>query len=237
MEKICLVEAGEYLLGIDAATVIRQMDVNSFMDEEQEDEPSLISLASFFNQNTAVDCQAKSFVVEVKSSGKPLVLLVDRLVDELEGAVHFQSLPLLYPEFARRCCPRIMLHKDQPVLLLDVAGMEVIHAMLENDCGVISYKSLCERVVGPGQPAPQIDDSSFNNIVSWAIDKYLTCDNAFECSINIEELPAELAQSIQVQGVSNELLQHSVDKIVQKCGEFHDAALQQLRATKIGTQQ
>ena len=44
MEIICLVEAGNYFLGIDAAVITRKQDVYSFLDEEW----ALVGKSRFF---------------------------------------------------------------------------------------------------------------------------------------------------------------------------------------------
>lgn len=163
MEKICLVEAGNYFLGIDAAVITRKQDVYSFLDEEWAEESTPISLASFLDQHSPVPPLAESIIMELDTINEPLTLLVDRIVGEIASPVRFESLPLLYPHLASRCCPQIVVHESQPVLLLDVEGLNEVRAKLESDCGVISLVSLRDSVSmedsGEFQDTPGLENS------------------------------------------------------------------------------
>ncbi len=242
MEKICLVEAGKYLLGIDVAAIIRTLSVDSFVEEECEQEASLIGLASFLGQHDRPFSQSECFVVEVKTSAEPLTLVLDSILGEIEVPGRFEALPLLYPELARCCCPQIIIHKNQPVLLLDGDGLDAVRGRVKGDYGRISLETLRHRSRSeimaeeetpvPGnsadgqaeQSVAELDDGTFKAIVSWTMAEYLERGSEKECVISIGELPPEHIQ----QGVSHELLQRLIDRTIQKCGKFHDGALQRL---------
>ncbi len=252
MDTICLVEAGAYLLGIDAAAIVQKMDKNKFLEGEQEDETVLISLASFFNQSTVLLPRPEFFVVEMDANNEPLLLLVDRIVGEIRSSGHFEPLPLLYSDLARHCCPQIMIHDEQPVLLLDGTGLAEVRVMLESTCGVFSMGTLREEnrkntmveesplqhsciKVPPEQTAVKLDNVMFNRVVAWTIGKYLDWGNDENCTVIIDEFRSEYINSVQLQSISNDSLQYLIDKTIQQCREFHNTALQRLTDTLTGT--
>jgi hypothetical protein len=242
MERICLVEAGNYLLGIGAAAITRKLSVDSFVEEDCEHETSLIALAPFFDQDERPLSQAERFVVEVKTSAEPLTLVLDSILGEIEAPGRFEAPPLLYPELARCCCPQMITHNGQPVLLLDEDGLDGVRARLKSDYGAISLDSLRDESrseimaedtpalsdstdVKLKQPSAKFNGGIFKTIVSWTIGEYLGRGSDKSCVISSAELPPEYIQ----QGVSNEVLQGLIDRTVQKCGKLDDAALQRLR--------
>jgi hypothetical protein len=145
METICLLEAGNYLLGIDAAAIIRKQSVKDFLAEEQAQPLPLIHLSSFFGQQPLATLQSTQLVIEMESGDGPLALLLDRLIDEIEAPDRFEPLPLLYPGLAKLCCPRVMTHDDQIVLLLDVRELDSVRAKLKTTCGLITLDELRDR--------------------------------------------------------------------------------------------
>lgn len=253
MDKIYKMEAGDYLFGIDAASIIRTLDRESFLEGYMEDETVLISLASFFNQSTALLPQSEFVVVEMKTRTEPLVLLVDSIVGEVVSPEQLTSLPSFYPELARRCCPHIMIHDEQPVLLLDGTGLAEVREMLENSYGVIFMDTLCEEkhsngmegessIPHRGTPIPQqqaaveFDDALFHTIVSWTISRYLDHGERGKCTVTVDALPVEYIHSIQLLGMNINTLQNLIDKTVLKCGKFNNAALVRLRDKATGKQ-
>ena len=145
METICLLEAGNYLLGIDAAAIIRKQSVKDFLAEEQAQPLPLIHLSSFFGQQPLATLQSTQLVIEVESGDGPLALLLDRLIGEIDAPDRFEPLPLLYPDLAGLCCPRVMTNDEQIVLLLDVHALDSVRAKLKTSCGLITLDELRDR--------------------------------------------------------------------------------------------
>lgn len=235
MEKFCLIKAGKYLLGIEASSILKQQDIKSLIEDKQSDGLSLILLAPLFDMhNTAIFPEPESHVVEVKSSAGSQLLVVDSLSDAIITSARFESLPLLYPELLRLCCPQILICDDQPVLLLDSDGLQTILTTQENDFTVLSLAALREHYnkkndIQDAQSAEEFDEASFNTVVSWTIAEFLKCGSDENCVISLDELLLESVSCEQLQGVSDDLVQEIIDKTLQKCGKFQNAAMQRLR--------
>ncbi len=247
MESIYLIQSGDYLLGIDTAAVITTMAGESCLKSELEGETILLSPASFFNQKKTALPPAEFFVLEMETTAATLLLLVDKIVAEGIVPSHFESFPSLYPELARQCCPEIIVHNDRPVLLLDGTGLEDVRKELGNDYGEVSLAALrgsnstdsiplphSNREETIAQPVEKLDDTLFKKIVSWTIARYLDRRDGGSVAINIDELPLEYQQLMQLQGVSDTSLQRVIDRTVHKCGNFQDVVLEKLKDKTAG---
>ena len=142
MERICLLEAGKFLLGIDAAAIIREETIKTFIAEEKGAENALIYLASFLSQQPPVLLDERNCGIVVASGEKKLLLVVDRILEEIHAPDDFESFPLLYPELAKSCCPKIFVYKNQVVLLFDTCELDLIYEQLGTSYGRISVDEL-----------------------------------------------------------------------------------------------
>jgi hypothetical protein len=128
MERICLVEAGEYLLGIDVAAITRNVDSTDFVREKQEgiDVP-LILLSSLLAQHSSV-CFPDDFVVIglVTGVGAQLDIVVDKIVGELEVAGRLEALPAFCSESAQQCCPQVVIYAERIVFLISPDGLDAV---------------------------------------------------------------------------------------------------------------
>ncbi|RUM43524.1 MAG: hypothetical protein DSY80_05485 [Desulfocapsa sp.] len=236
MEKICLIRVGNYLLGIDISVVHKKQKLSSFIAEEQGDEISLILLGPLFDYHTTVLPDSEGCILEVKSTAGSLILVIDSFSAKTVAFERSESLPRLYPDLTKICCPQIMICENQPVLLLDVNGLETVLESVKNNSAVISLATLrehcCkEKEVQVMQSAVELDEVTFNTIVSWTIAEFLKHGNDEDCVITPDELLLKSISHGGSQGVSNDLLQRLIDKTVQKCSKFHNTAMQQLRQT------
>lgn len=240
MEKISLLGAGKFLLGIDAAAIVRKVTVNSFTAEEQKQGSVLIHLASFLSQQPLALSKAKGEGIVVVTDCESLLLVIDRTLGEIDVPDRFEPLPRLYPDLARHCCPQIFVHNNQVVLLLDVRELGSVCAKLETGCGLIPLDELhgTEDTLAAGtsgkssskskseQPVTKIDDETFAGIVSWVIDKYLERNSEEQVVINASELTLEQKQ---LWGFRDEELQAMINKIIRRFDKLHDDTLHRLR--------
>lgn len=240
---ICLVEAGNYRLGIDTSVITRKLDRDSFAGEECREDISLLHLQSFLDQQLPAPSQSALHGVEVKTGADDrLMLLVDGIGAEIDSPDSFESIPLLYPELAGRCCPQIMIHDNEPVLFLDTEALQAVRTASADGFGVISWKTLQNDAVGevrtaplaecseglvPEQSTDMLDEETFRKIVTWTIGEYLARGSSSNAVIRTSELPREYRHSLQRRGVDETLLQRLVDKTLQKCRETDDVSLQQ----------
>ncbi len=227
MENICLVKAGNYLIGIDTATILRQQEINSFVAEEQGDDVPLILLASLFDKCGGVFPDSEEFILEVKSTTTgSQMLVINGFSAEPVAVENFESLPHLYPDQARLCCPQIMIHEEQPVLVLDIEGLEKVLALPNNNSAVISLGALrehCSREdeIPEEQVAAKLDGATFDTIVSLTIAEFIKRGSDENCVITLDELFLESVLSLHAQDL--------IDKTVQGCVKFHTAAMRRLR--------
>ncbi len=118
MEKICLVKAGNYFLAIDTAVIRSTVHVA----DADPDIVAVIHMASFFSQQE-LPVTGKELLVFDDVNGKELpAFLVDSIVKTIAVPERFESMPLLFPSLAKRCCPHIFLYENLPVMLMDHQG-------------------------------------------------------------------------------------------------------------------
>ena len=251
MKKICLLEAGNYLLGLDDTLIMRRLSVDECAGENFEDSTPLIFPASFFGGCDLPPSWSELLVIQVKNSADPLFLLFDRNLGEINAPERCASLPMLYPELAGYCCPQIITHNNQPVLLCDPDGMTTVLAKQRNNYGVVSHKTFCEKVQMEAmsedthvsnsntevhtvlRTASVLDDETFQAIVFWTMGEYLERGSDADCAIRSDELPPEYLNVLHFQeGVNDGLLQNLIDKTITKCGKFHERDLRRMRQNR-----
>ncbi len=137
MEKICLIQAGRFLIGIDAALIRSTRSIDSYAADE--DTP-LLHLESFFGQQPLA--AQVGIVLELDNESKLPALLIDRVIGEIDATVRFEPLPLLYPQLAAACCPRIFVDEQQVYLLLELEKIEPVHEQLQTDYGFVFLSEL-----------------------------------------------------------------------------------------------
>ncbi len=236
MEKICQIKAGKYLLAVASSAIIETRGIESFLADKQNAEVPLILLASLFDQRIAAFPEPEGFIMEVKSSAGSQLLVVDSFSEKGITVDHLESLPLLYPDLTRSCCPQIVIHNDQPLLLLDIDGLETVLASSGDDFATISLASLCSHYsskteVEDTQSTRAVDEATFNIIVSWTMAEFLKRDNDTKSVICPDEKLLEVISSRDVQGVDDDILQEVINKTIQKCRKFHDRAMERLKQT------
>jgi len=282
MKNIYLVQAGKFLLGINAATIISILDQENFIQGKQKGKSLVLHLESFLAQESLTLPNSEWVLLEVENGSGPLFLLVDRVSEEIETPDQFEPLPLLYPKLAEICCPQVFIHDDQVVLLLEAQKISSVRKKLQAEYGFVSldelldvkeaqvedketaHQELCEKVVGhksslrcesdPSSTAPddiilpsdhtdnssaeeeptqstlEINDENFRKIVSWTIGRYIECDCNGEVIINANELPSRI---IQRPRLSNKIVQHLINKTVQRCEKINNEALLSVLVAKI----
>ena len=137
MEKICLIQAGRFLIGIDAALIRATRPIGSYA--AKGDTP-LLHLESFFGQQS-LEAEVGN-VLELADGSELPALLIDRVIGEIDAPIRFEPLPLLYPELAATCCPQIFVDEQQVYLLLDVEKIEPVHEQLQTDYGFVLFSEL-----------------------------------------------------------------------------------------------
>jgi hypothetical protein len=142
MGKICLLAAGNFTLGIDAAVIISTWDAESLLAAERGANLSLLHLESFLAQRSLSALSPDAVFLEVDCGTGPLILLVDRVIGEIEAPQRFEPLPLLYPELAAKCCPQLFINKAQLVLRLDVQALCLMREKKQTGYDFVSLDEL-----------------------------------------------------------------------------------------------
>ena len=131
MERISVVEAGHFVVGIDTGIIKRTASIEDFTENEKP----LLHLESFFKKETCDSYRPDSTVLRMKSEAGLPDLLVDRIVAEVDYPARLEPLPHLFPELAGQCCPEIFIYDNQPVMLLDASGLCLVREQLSADIG------------------------------------------------------------------------------------------------------
>ncbi len=130
MKKITLVEAGNFLIGLDSDAI---KAIHPPEDLQQTSRPAL-HLESFFRQQACAPVEDGTVLQMKEATGLP-DLQVDRIGTEIDMPAHFSDLPPLYPALAAECCPQIFFYAGQPVLQLDVHGLARVVEKIGVDIG------------------------------------------------------------------------------------------------------
>jgi hypothetical protein len=137
MERISLLRAGEFLLGIDTSAIVKEEKIETFVAAKNGEGNVLIHLASFLSQESPAHLDKITGGMVIASGGKQVLLVFDEKLEEISAPVRFEPLPLLYPELAKACCPKIFVHKNEIVLLLDPEKLESVYEQLGASFGRI----------------------------------------------------------------------------------------------------
>lgn len=133
MERISVLEAGHFVVGIDTGIIKRTASIEDYTENKN----SLLHLESFFKKETCDSYRPNSTVLTMEREAGLPDLLVDRIVAEVDYPARLEPLPHLYPELAGRCCPEIFIYDNQPVILLDASGLCLVRDQLSTDIGSV----------------------------------------------------------------------------------------------------
>ncbi len=219
MEKICLLEAGSFLVAVDNAVIVRTQNSLSFLAGEFERNTPVVHLESFFQHTASGMLNPDSLIVEVTARNKYLALLVDRKVEEIPAPEHFEELPLLYPSLARRCCPQITLYHKRAALLLNVAEIMPVLKEMKQRHGLFTIPMAMKKMnQQPEEPSDMGTKKgvagSAEMIISWAVKEYNDRKAAHRpTTLTVDEVPLQLWQGT---GLGKEQQQYLLDQVVKR---------------------
>ncbi len=242
MEKICLIKAGKFLLGLNNSNIISTLPVNKLQNDEI-DIPDLlfIHLESFLSQKQLDLSGSEIIVLKQKKNKKHLALLIDKSRGEIMLPDRFEPCPLLYPELAKKCCHKIFLHEDQVILLLEPTQISKLHKTLKTDHGFVTlddFMPVQEEIsqdheqlskpdssdigdldakIAKAEPETKIDDKTVKKIVFWTFNEFNKFDSSEKITILADNLPPEI---IEQQTSANNALQEIIDQTIEKCKEI-----------------
>ena len=219
METLCLVEGGDFLVGIDvgaiAACRMIEGDFQS-MKEFAADGVMVLHLESFLAQHPVPEQHLNLSCVDgtalrLKTGVEEVVLIVDRVVAEVKVAGGKEVLPLLYPSLAKEVCPQVITYKGSAVMIMDVNHVLPVYERLGTGHGLI--------MGGGGRLSAhqsRNDGEMFKRIVTWTIDHYKRHQVAGSIRISVDDLPSDLAA---YSGSNKTMVQYLIDQTIQRCME------------------
>ena len=142
MGEISLIQAGKFLIGIDTSLIISTLRVGDIKAGEINKNSPIFFLESFLLQKDLNISGSSVLVLKNKQKPKRLALIADKTLGEITVPDQLEPHPLLFPELAAKCCPKIFIHGDNVVLILDPEQLNTIHQKLKTDYGLISLDAL-----------------------------------------------------------------------------------------------
>ena len=232
MKKVCLIKAGKFFIGIDTAQIISTMSLDDLDAGKIKEKDSVILFLESFLAQKYIERSGSEIIVlkKNKNKGKYSALLIDMTLGEIEFPDRFEPSPLLYPELAAKCCPKIFIHENRVVLMLDPKQLSLIYETLQIVHGLITLDDLMpvkEKIKQKSLPQPDNTDTSDANnetaqgkskavsnseteveekiiseIVSWIIDKY----NKFYSNEKVIKFYSNETMSMSVYGLPSRLV-------------------------------
>ncbi|CAK8721412.1 MAG: hypothetical protein CDV28_10434 [Candidatus Electronema aureum] len=135
MKKICIAQAGRFLLGIAEHDIIGRMswaEAASLLKQDSK----IVQLSALFAQQPGGEPQSDAICLEMRGKDESFFLVADQLIaDEVEVINPPGPLPPVCPRLAARLCPQVTIWGDSAVLLLNPAQIIPVADELGNGIG------------------------------------------------------------------------------------------------------
>jgi hypothetical protein len=135
MKKICIAQAGRFLLGIAEHDIIGRMswaEAASLLKQDSK----IVQLSALFTQQPGGEPQPDAICLEIRGKDESFFLVADQLIaDEVEVINPPGPLPPVCPRLAARLCPQVTIWGDSAVLLLNPAQIIPVADELGNGIG------------------------------------------------------------------------------------------------------
>jgi hypothetical protein len=135
MKKICIAQAGRFLLGIAEHDIIGRMswaEAASLLKQDNK----IVQLSALFAQQPGGEPQPDAICLEMRGKDESFFLVADQLIaDEVEVINPPGPLPPVCPRLAARLCPQVTIWGDSAVLLLNPAQIIPVADELGNGIG------------------------------------------------------------------------------------------------------
>jgi len=141
MSRICLFEAGDFLVGLSVQHIIGTQTLDDFNHRHRDNGHNgqhIFHLQSFLAQQHIAGQQTSSIVLDINTDKEHFFLIVDQLVDEIDVPDSFAPLPPMYPLLASILCPRLILYKNSVAMVLDSNRLMPIYDQLQTDFGLVT---------------------------------------------------------------------------------------------------
>jgi chemotaxis protein histidine kinase CheA len=141
MMKICLVNGGDYVLGIDAQYILSRRIDEKTVQTARETGGEIYHLGSLLSRQSCDAVPPDSIALHVQNDEEIFLLLVDRIVDEIEVAEQPSPSPPSCPRLAGQLCPQVTVYENMVVPLLDPARIIPVAEQLGDRVGRVAEPS------------------------------------------------------------------------------------------------
>jgi hypothetical protein len=160
MKKVCIVQGGPFLLGIDCENVIaRRTWAETAAQTEQKG--LIFQLDALLSQQAAQAVPDEAVCLELRNGEERVFLIADRIAaDEVEIINPPGPLPSACPALTARLCPQVTIWEELPVLLLEPTQLVATALELGQNIGVrppAKERADAQAAV----PEPEEDDPFF----------------------------------------------------------------------------
>jgi hypothetical protein len=245
MKKICLVNGGDFVLGIEAQYILSRQVGGKPAQPATAEESRVFHLGSLLSRRSCDLVPSDSVILHVHKDGKTFFLLVDRIIDDLELPEAPVAGPPACPALAEQLCPQVAICKNLVVLLLDPAQIIPVSEQLGDKVGWVTAKNFFLSPEKPeqnrGKPETEqvvdsvimrnskqkfaqrrkkastsVDEETFKNVMTWTISQFKQGKAGKDVRLGIERLPPDL---VRQEGVSDTVIQYLIDQISLRCQE------------------
>jgi hypothetical protein len=163
MKKVCIVQGGPFLLGIDGENVIaRRTWAETAAQAEQEG--TVFQLDALLSRQPAQTVPDKAVCLELRNGQERVFLVADRIAaDEVEIINPPGPLPSACPALTARLCPQVTIWDEQPILLLEPTQLFATAAELGENIGVLlrAEETIDDQPAAQQKTEPALDDDPF----------------------------------------------------------------------------
>ncbi|XOF34378.1 MAG: chemotaxis protein CheW [Candidatus Electrothrix sp. YB6] len=137
MKKVCLVQGGDFVLGIDSRSILSRQNGTVAVQSAAERNREIIHLGALLSQQPfeteipSPDC----VILELRTGKTSFFLLVDQVVDELEVTRQPTALPPSSSARTGKLCPAAVVIGNNVVLLLNPARVLPVADQLGSRAG------------------------------------------------------------------------------------------------------
>jgi hypothetical protein len=149
MKKICLVNGGDFVLGIDTQYILSRQIGGKPVQPVTAEEGGIFHLGSLLSRRSCDVVAPDSVLLHLRKGGETFFLLVDRIIDEIELSEAPISLPPASPALAEQLCPQVVVCGNLVVLLLDPSGIIPVSQQLGAKVGWVTEENF---FVPPEEP-------------------------------------------------------------------------------------
>ncbi len=138
MKKVCIVQAGPFLLGIDSGNTIARYSWSETSAQVKK-EQKIFQLDALLSRQIAHTVPDESICLELRSEQESVFVVADQIVaDDVEIINPPNSLPASCPVLTAQLFPQMLIWEEKPVLLLEPAQLLPVAAKLGENIGLLT---------------------------------------------------------------------------------------------------